>query len=381
MHYFNNNLSQGFVALFSGRMIQFVAAGLLGLFFPVFLFIRLGYNVEYVFIYYLVGYLLYVILLPIGAQFLNKIGLRRSLRISIIFDALFYLCFFLFDSNPTFYLILTVIIVTFSRIMFWLPYHIDFAKFTNKIDRGKEVSLMWATRSFLGIIMPIASGYLIMRFDFNVIFIIAIILLLSAGIPYLALPHTREKFSWGVAETFKKYFARENRKLILANMANGAENVVGVIIWPIFIWQLFDENYLEVGIISSLIVFVAIILQFTVGKYTDLFDKRKMLKWGSALYASGWVIKIFVLTAFHVFIAGTYHMLMGIFKDTPFDTINYEIMADHGHLVDEYTVLKEMAIQLGRSLMLVFAIIIALNFGLNWTFGLAALASLLITLL
>ena len=381
LKYFNNHLSPGFVALFSGRMIQFAANGLLVLFLPIFLLTKLNYRVEYVFIYYIIGYVSYALLLPIGAQFLNKIGLRRALQVSIIFDGIFYVCLFMLDKNPALFLSLSLLAIFFSRILFWLPFHTDFAKFTNKDDRGKEVSLMWATRSSLSVIMPIISGFLIVKFGFNVVFIIAIILYLSAGIPFLALPRTKERFSWGVLETFKKYFAKENRRLVVANMANGAENVVGIIIWPIFIWQLLDGDYLEVGILSALIVFVAVILQLFIGKYTDLFDKRKMLRWGTAFYAIGWMVKVFVLTAFQIFIIGAYHSFAKILKDTPFDTLNYEIMADQGHLVDEYTVLKEMAIQLGRTLMLIFAIVVALNFGLNWTFALAALASLFINLL
>jgi len=57
------------------------------------------------------------------------------------------------------------------------------------------------------------------------------------------------------------------------------------------------------------------------------------------------------------------------------------MMVDHGHYIDEYTVLKEIAVNLGKALILVFAIVVALNFGINWTFILAALASLLINVL
>ena len=92
-------------------------------------------------------------------------------------------------------------------------------------------------------------------------------------------------------------------------------------------------------------------------------------------------VVVFVLTGFHIFIAGTYHLFARIFKDTPFDTLNYEILADQGHFVDEYTVIKEIAVQMGKVLMLVFAIIIASYFGLNWTFALAALASLFVNML
>lgn len=376
--YFNNHLSPGFVALFSGRMIQFAGCGLVGMFIPIFLLTKLNYRAEFVFLYFIAASLAYALMLPIGAQFLNKIGLRRSLRISVIFDGMFYGCFFMFDKNPALFLLLSLVALFFARMLFWLPFHTDFAKFTSKADRGKEVSLMWATRSFLSVVMPVVAGFLITKFSFNLVFIIAIILYLSAGIPYLTLPRTKERFSWGVLETFKKFFSRKNKKLVIANMANGAENMVGLIIWPIFIWQLLEGDYLKVGILSSMIVFIAIILQLIVGRYTDLFNKEKMLRYGSIFCAIGWIVKIFVLTSFQIFFAGAYHSFARIFKNTPFDTMNYEIIADQGHLVDEYTVLKEMAIHAGKILMLTFAIIVALSFGLNWTFALAAIASLLI---
>ena len=60
-------------------------------------------------------------------------------------------------------------------------------------------------------------------------------------------------------------------------MANGAENAIGVIIWPIFIWQLLEGDYVKVGAISSLIVFVTIAMQLSVGKYTVL-DKYWVMK-------------------------------------------------------------------------------------------------------
>ena len=117
------------------------------------------------------------------------------------------------------------------------------------------------------------------------------------------------------------------------------------------------------------------------GKFADKIDKRKMLHWGSVFYALGWLAKIFVLTTFQIFIVGTYHSLSQVFKDTPFDALNYETIADHGHYVDEFTVLKEMSLCIGGVLIMTFAIVVFLSFGLNWTFALAAFASLFISML
>ncbi len=379
--YFNGRLSQGFTALFSGRMIQFTANLLLGLFMPIFFLTKFNYKVSYVFLYYLIGNFLYAMILPWGARILNKIGLRRSLRASVFLIALFYASLFLIDDYLAIFIVLSLTILTLFRIAFWYPFHIDFAKFTNKGDRGKNVSLMWASYSFLSIIMPVISGWLIMRYGFDVVILIVIAVYLSSYIPFLTLPRTKERFAWKYGETLKQFVSKKNRSIVIANMANGAENAVTLIIWPIFIWQILEGNYFNVGAVSSLIVLAAVVLQLVVGKYADIFSKRKMIRWGSIFYALGWIIKIYVLSAFHIFVAGAYHSFTKIFKDTPFDALNYEMIADQGHYIDEYTVIKEMAVNLGKVLILLFAILVALNFGINWTFALAALASLLINFL
>ena len=379
--YFNNNLSPGFVALFSGRMIQFAANGMMGLFLPVFLLQKIG-RIDYVFLYYLVGSLLYILMLPfLSSVIINKIGINRSLRISVIFDVLFYICMIFIDRNIWLFLLISILILTLSRLTFWTPFHTDFAKFIDRIDRGKGVSLMWATKAFLSILMPIAAGFLITIYGFNVVFIIVLMLLASAVIPFLALPKVIETFSWTAWQTIKNLFKKNNRALVVANIANGAENVVGLIIWPIFIWQVLEGNFLEMGAISSGIIFITILLQLVAGKYTDIFDKRKILRWGTGFYAIGWLAKTFILTASQIFILGAYHSITQIFKNTPFDSLNYEIIADKGHYVDEFTVLREIAVHIGKIIMLALAVYLSLNFGINLTFILAALASLFVNVL
>ena len=312
---------------------------------------------------------------------INHIGLNNSLRASVFLFAGYYLFLSFIECDIFVFTALALIILTFARSFFWVPYHTDLAIFTDKSDRGKSIGVLWATSTFLGVIMPVISGFLIGSFGYKFVFILAIIIYLCAFIPLLTLPKTQETYSWKYWETFKHFFSRKNRKLVLANMANGAENEVGIVIWPIFVWQLLEGNYLAVGAISSLIVFGTIVIQLSVGKYTDKLDKRKMIHWGSFFYAVGWLAKVFVLSAMQIFVVGTYHSFAQIFKDTPFDTLNYELLADQGHYVDEFTVLKEIAVQLGKILMLVFAILILSGLGINWIFALAALASLFINLL
>ena len=381
--YFDGEVSHGFVSLYTGKTIVMIANGLLGLFLPIFLYNLFGMNFQYAIVYFGAGYLLYGLLVAFGARFLNRFGFRKALRFSVALGALFYAIFYFMDKDTLAYLIpLSILVVVLYRLLYWLPFHVDFAKFTDKKNRGRQLSAIMATRMAIGIIIPLVAGFIISRFGFDVIFLMAIIIYLISGIPYLTIPRTEEKFSWGYFETWKRFFSKERRSSVYAFMADGAEGVVGFLVWPIFIFQLLDGNYFQVGAVSTFIIAITVALQLITGKYIDgKIQKEKVMRFGSILYSLGWVVKIFIATTFQIFIAGTYHNLMRIFLRTPFDAITYEMAADNGHYVDEFTVLHEMAINFGRVLMVVLIIFISMFFAVQWTFALAAGAALLLNLL
>lgn len=387
--YFNGKVSHGFVSIYTARMILRIAGSFISLFLPIFLYNLFDGEMKYVIWYYLFGHLIYFFFVGYGARFLNKIGLRRSLRISVVLGAIYFLIYyfiykvsenlewsFAFDNSLVWLIFLVTIVLTFHRGMFWIPMHTDMAKFTDKKNRGKEVSLIEATTLAMSVAGPVAAGWILAEYNFDVLFIIGVLVYLISLIPLMTLPKTKERYSWSYKKTWKEFLSPQRRKTVLAFIGDGAEGAVGLIIWPIFMFELLKGNYFEVGALSSLIVLVTMFMQLAVGKFTDKYDKSKMIKWGSYLYAIGWIVKIFIVTAFQIFIASTYHSFAKIFARTPFDTMIYERAADQGHYVDEYTVIHEMAIQLGKSLMLVFALILIMFLEIQWVFALAAVASL-----
>ncbi|MCF7820072.1 MAG: hypothetical protein K9M44_01190 [Candidatus Pacebacteria bacterium] len=390
MKYFSSKLSAGFVAIYSGRMILTVSGQLFGLFLPIFLYQLFGFNLIWVLAYYFLRDGAYFLSLPFGCRFfMNRLGLRDSLRLAVVLGSVFYLCFYIIQemfglTQPSFegaiwimsILGVNLIILTLFRLNYWVPLHTDITKFTNKRDRAKQLSLMAITQVVLGASMPLLAGWILNYYNYGVLFLLGTLIYLLALIPFAKLPEVAETFSWSYGQTFKEFVSSKRQKMISAYVGDGAESIVGLVIWPIFIWELLEGNYFEVGVISSLIVVVTVVLQFVAGKYIDKGDKGKMLKYGSGLYAIGWIFKIFITTAFQIFIASTYHNLVRVFARTSFDTLNYEMAADQGHYVDEYTVLREMAVSLGRMLMSLLVAFLILNFNLEWSFILAALAAL-----
>jgi len=373
---------RGLFGLYAGRTTLFISSGLLGIFLPIFFYNIFNQNFQYLIFFYALSHFTYGVLVAYGAQFLNKFGFRKALIWASLWGALFYSALYLIDKgtlNFFFIIIIAFISQLLFRLFYWLPYHIDFAKFTDKKNRGKNISIILATITILSAGGPIIAGFIIDTTGFNILFIIAIVLFIFATIPFSIVPRTKEEFTWSYKETWKRLFSASNRPIAFSLMANGAENVIGIVVWPIFIFLLLNGSYLEVGAISSFIITATVILQLVIGKYLDKTTrKEQILKFGSIMYAIGWVVKIFVLTAFHIFVAGLYHSLTRILTRTTFETMFYELAADQGHYVDEFTVLREMAIQLGKVVTLLLVSIIALFFAIQWTFVIAAVSALLL---
>ena len=381
--YFEGPLSGGFASLYIGRSITTVAGGLLGLFLPLFLYNLFHENIGLVLLYFSASHFLYLIFVIFGAQFLNRFGFRNALRASVLAGALHFGIFIFVTENTAWFLIpLTVLILLIYRLLYWIPYHVDLAKFTSIQNRGRELSLMEATFLIISTLVPVIAGFIIVRYDFSVLFFLAIVLYLVSGFSYITIPETNERFSWGYMETWKKFFSHLHSKTLLGYMADGAESVVGLIIWPVFIFQILDGDYLSVGVLSTLITAVAIVVQLSLGRIIDTtLKKETVMWWGSIFYSLGWIAKTFIATAFGIFVAGAYHSIMHIFTRTPLDTLTYEMAADEGHYVDEFTVLKEIALTAGKLIMFAATGIALMFVSIQWTFLLSALAALALTLL
>lgn len=382
--YFDGKLSKGFSSLFINKAITNTAVGLFGVFMPIFLFEAYGHSLEKTILYYyLPSAFVYGYLVAFGAKKLNGFGFRKALRLSVFLQAAFFGLLVFVNSDDI--LLLTPVLlflITFWRLLYWIPYHIDFAKFSNSKNRARQVGIIDSALNIIGIITPLVAGLVISRYGFNMLFVFGIMLYLLSFIPLLKIPHTREKFSWSYQETWRKFLSKEHRRTVLAFCADGAENAVGAVVWPIFIFVLLNGNYLKIGEITALIVAVTVVLELVLGKRLDKkLSKQQMLKYGSVFYSLGWIVKIFIATAFHVFVVDAYHKLTKIFLRIPFESIMYETAADQGHYVDEFTVLHEMAISFGRSAMYFLVVILSFFVSINWVFVLAALASIGLTFL
>ena len=378
--YFESRMSGAVVSLYINRIIQQVAGGLLALFLPVFLLQKYN-SINLVLVWFLVGYILYVFLSAWGAIIATRISFKNALILSVFSGVCYYVCFYFFDKNILLFSILTIIFLNIDRMFYWVPYHSGFAKFTDRKSRGKTIAILASSAALIGAIIPILSGLIITYYGFNVLFLIVIIIYAISAFPFFTMPSINEYYTFSYWQTWKILLHPRDRRLLFTYMADGAENMIGVVIWPIFIWQLLNGDYKAVGMVFSLVVLVTILGRLIFGDYADRFNKKKLIKYGTFLYSIGWIVKIFVQTGFQIFVVSAYHNLALAAMRTPYDILVYEKTADAGHYVDEYSVLREMSLNIGRIFIVLFLLFLFNFFGLNYAFVFAAIAVLIFNLL
>jgi len=351
--------------LFLLSQLHTIGQSLVGIFGVIFIYKEYGFSLELALIYYFLFHLVAFLIIPIGSIFINKFGIKKSIIIGKILLIIYYLLFIIFKPYNIIFIFLQFLIGALGTSLYWVPYHVDFAKLTDKNTRGTQIGMLGSMVALISIVIPVSSSLIITKLGFDYLFIIAAIFYLLSIIPILGIDHANENYSFKYFETFSKLFDEKYRKDFLIYILEGAESIISMIIWPIMIFLLLNKEYEAVGITTSLIVLGTVLLNILLGKATDKFEKDKMIKIASFFNAIGWFLKIFVNTAFDIFITSVYHDFSRIFLKVPYQAFYYEKWADNGHFVDEFTVVREEGLRVGKMIMIALILFMIIVFKIN----------------
>ncbi len=370
-------LKEGITKLLAHRRLIQIGVGLFGIFTPIFLYELFGNRVAAPILFTAAFYFLALILEPLGAKFVTRAGLKMGLVVGVLLLALTYFVYSIGKEIPVPWFVgLVLLFSSIYHVIYWLPYHIEFIELAPKKTRGRVLGYFAATSSLMGIVTPAIAGLMIAHFGYTRLIWVSLVGLGLSLIPLMGIKTVKERYSFGYFQTFQELFRSQNRALFTVYALEGAESVVGSLIWPIFLFQLFKGNYAAVGWNTSIIVAASCVLELVMGFLIEKKSNKKLLRVGVGLSSFGWLIKAFVTTVGQVVFAGVYHSFALIIERAPFDAVMYARAADAGHYIDEYTVLREMALNVGRIAMLLACLVAVSVAGYSTCFVLAALATL-----
>src|SRR4030042_2773425 len=336
--------------LYASLAIRAFAMGIIGIFIPIYL-LKLGYSLDSVFLFYAVSFAVNALFIIPAAGFSAKYGFKHSIFLSVPFLVSLYLLLY---SLGTFYWPLPLLAAAFgsNRALFWMGYHIDFSKFSDKENRWSEVGfarILFFGSHFLG---PLAGGIFLTIFDFKMLFILVTVLLCISITPLFLSKDVHEPIYISTDKIFTYSMLKEG----LVFVGRGIETGVSLVVWPIFIFFSILGSFTALGFVSTLSLFFSAVAIALTGVFSNI-NKSLVLKVGALATSFIWFLKTFITTPLQVYVVDSFHGIVRAFVTVPLDALSYDEANKAG--IVEYIIFREILVETGRVIVFVVMLLVA----------------------
>ena len=352
-------LNKELVEMYISMGLRSLALAMGGIFIPLYLFKELGYSFVSVMWFYFIVYGVMALSTPLSAIVSSKLGLKRSILLSVPFSLIFIYLLNSLKYNLVHYSIVAII-EGISLSLFWIAFHTDFANFSDKKNRGKEVGIWFGSSLILSIIGPIVGGFLLKFYGFSFLFGVVSCLLIWSVVPLFFSGEKHVKYKFDI----KKVFLRKNFKDSWGFISYGIEGISVAIFLPLFVFLILND-YVSLGIVSSIMGFTSVILIPIMGILSDKVGKKPLIKIGALLNFFGWIIVSFVKNFWQIIIVSGFGRLVFIMVDLPFSSFVYDKANKNKNKVVEYLVFREIILFIGRGVILLSVILFVNLFNLG----------------
>ncbi|MFA5029161.1 MAG: MFS transporter [Patescibacteria group bacterium] len=380
---FPRQLNRQIKELYLSSIILVFAESMVIIFEPVFLYTIFfkshGFkgSLQLLLCFYLVIYLLYFAVLPLGARFAKRFGYESSIALGVFFTALLYGSLFMISKFFWPFTVLTIIFYVLAKMFYWPAYHANFARFSASGQRGRQISNLAILETIVCIVGPLLGGLILKFFGFEFLFIIACALIIISNIPLLI---TREQFEPKPFEYFKVYkdlFSRERRKKFFSLWGYG-EEFITMVVWPVFIFTVV-KDFLGLGALTAFSLFLTTIVFLFIGRITDRQEGRLVMRYGTIFYSFSWLLRLISRGVLGVFLIDSYSRLAKQSISVPTVALTYSKATRKDSSVMGTIVFFEMSLVVGKIVTMLAALVLLQIFTPGWNsmFILAGLMTLL----
>lgn len=370
-YYFATSVRREIGELYVSTAIADLAIAVVLLFEPIFLYSVLHFTIGEVLLFMGAVYALYIVLIPFGAKIVSRFGYEHGIFFSIPFQILYWV--FLFGSQTNIaWIYLAPLAFAIEKALFWPAFHADVARFARSEQRGREFSALYAIVNLVYILGPFLGGLLSEKFGVRVTFVVASAVYFCSFIPLFT---TKEVFlpklyqfrdTWAMYKTYPKKF--------LGYLGFGEELLV-LTVWPIYIYVVV-KDYKDIGVLAAVATLVATLLALYIGKISDKYSKRVLIRVGAFFYFLVWLARFIAGNFWSVFSVDALSRTSKDLVFIPLSTLTYE-RAEATHIMP-YVVFFEQSLSVGKLLACVLGIAVFAATGSFFAlFILAALFSIL----
>lgn len=254
-------------------MMRALVMALVGIFTPIYIYeiAGIGWVIGY---YLLIRIVVLFFAIPVS-HIIEKIGFRRSIGISLV---LLMICYgtLLGYQGEWWLLIISLVASGLNIPFYWLARSSAIAQDSETAHVGRQLGILTSVEAVATMLGPLSAGLIIEQWGFGVMYLAAILILLTSLVPLLSMPpHTHKNgASW---EGFVRWI--QSRRYFHNAIGIGARAVddYGLnVLWPLAIFVL-GVNTGTVGGIFTLSALVALVVRLVMGRMFDrLHDRRDL---------------------------------------------------------------------------------------------------------
>jgi len=348
--YFQYFLKRRTNPLFLSIALRSLALSLILIFEPIYVFLFFKKSLFPTLIFFGTTFGIYSILAVFGGKGVARFGARKMIFLSHFCFFLYYLSLYLLSFYPQL-IILAIILKGMGMSLFWPAFHLDFSRFVQKSQLGKEVGNLNAILLVPTILGPMIGGEILNRSGYPLLFSVSLGLLIVSIIPLFFTSQTKEEYTDSYQKAFARIFTKRNIKMDLAFAANGAESVINAYLWPLFLFTLAIK-YLDIGSIASISLAGGIIFSFYLGKISNSSLRFKTLNFGALLTSIAWGLKYFVRRPLQALATQSFYRLARTTAAIPFKTLFYQEAIHQVSQADEFIIYREIIMNIAKFFIL-----------------------------
>ncbi|MBI4159104.1 MFS transporter [Candidatus Woesearchaeota archaeon] len=330
--------------LYFAVILKSLALSLVGVFIPIYMYKELEFSIDKIIYFFLIWSVLFAAFTPFVAKLSSRFGLKHMIVASVPFDILFLGLLVLLKNNDINY-VYPAIVYALSGTLFWTGFNIEFAKFSNKERRGRELGSLYSLLILSGIIGPFVGGLILTYLGFTVLFYIFSVLLFVSAIPLLMTPDNHEKTKFSFKRVFHKTYFKDT--LIFAGL--GTRIMTVTLFWPLFIYTIL-KGYIGIGVLITASSLIIALFSFYIGKLADTKKRKNLLRIGALVHSLVWAVRWVASSFYQIFIVELFSGLSFVLADIPFSSMFYDKMNKRNKA--EYVIFREIGFSLGKIIVL-----------------------------